>query len=212
MIEIVKPSIELVECTMLAERHIERCGREAYGSASSKSLEDCQAWIQKRIAQGEEDVVEHAVATWHIVCSRVVSHELVRHRLASYTQMSQRFTEKATKAVILPPGIAKEDEGTWVDCYIATQRNYEAMREKYPRQTARYLLSNGTATSLYATWNFRVMRHILKLRAAPQAQPEFRDLAMEMGRVCVQNWPGVFGDLTGLIDPDRLTEDNNKED
>lgn len=199
-IEIVEPSIELVAWTTEAERLIEQCGREAYGSASSPKLEDTRAWIQKRIKGGEEDVVEHAVATWHIVCSRVVSHELVRHRLASYTQMSQRFTEKATRQFIIPEEITGEDRKFFHHELEIFHADYEFLREKYPRQIARYLLPNATATSLYATWNFRVMRHIIKMRADSSAQPEFRRLAEQMKETCIELWPGVFGDLEPSID------------
>lgn len=195
MMEIVSPSIILIEYTRGAENHIELCGREAYGSAVSMKIEDTRDWIRKRIAQGEEDVVEHAVATWHIVCSRAVSHELVRHRLASYTQMSQRFTEKATENFIIPAEVEEVDRPAWEAIYFLEKAFYEEQRRKYPRQTARYVLPVGTATSLYATWNFRVIRHVIKLRVVPAAQPEFRVLAGRLRNICVENWPGVFGDL-----------------
>ena len=199
-IEIVEPGIGLITYTPSAEQHIEMCGREAYGSASSSTLEDTRAWIRKRIKGGEEDVVEHAVATWYIVCSRVVSHELVRHRLASYTQMSQRFTEKATSRFIIPEEIVGDERDWWKEEMEAAYNDYKEQREKYPRQIARYLLPNATATSLYATWNFRVMRHIIKMRADSSAQPEFRRLAERMKETCIGLWPGVFGDLEPTTD------------
>ena len=199
-IEIVEPSISLISHTFCAEQHIEQCGREAYGSAVSVNLGDTQEWIQKRIKGGEEDVVEHAVATWHIVCSRVVSHELVRHRLASYTQMSQRFTEKATSRFIIPEEITGEDREAFYSTLADIHQWYEELRTKYPRQIARYILPNATATSLYCTWNFRVMRHIIKMRADSSAQPEFRRLAEQMKTICLDYWPGVFRDLEPTTD------------
>ena len=132
-IEIVEPSIELIEYTVCAEQHIERCGREAYGSAVSANLKDTQEWVRKRIRGGEEDVVEHAVATWYIVCSRVVSHELVRHRLASYTQMSQRFTEQATLRVVLPPNLGDLERALFLEGYQSIRDVYEAFRKMLPQ-------------------------------------------------------------------------------
>lgn len=196
---IVNNHVELFTSTVDAERVIEHCGREAYGSADSKDMEGCRTWIKKRIENGEEDVLEHASATFYIVCSRVVSHELVRHRIGSYTQRSMRFSESATADIIVPNEIKEEDRTAFAEDMEDAQLTYVYWRDKYPRQTARYALPHATATSLYATYNFRTIRHIIDMRCALQAQPEMREIAKAIGEICLEKWPGVFGDKEGVI-------------
>ncbi|MCG3771604.1 MAG: Flavin-dependent thymidylate synthase [Nitrosomonadaceae bacterium] len=199
-IELVLPDASLITCTPDAERHIELCGREAYGSAPSQNIEDTRAWISKRISGWEHDVLEHASATFHITCSRVVSHELVRHRIASYTQSSQRFTEDATKQFIVPPELKGEDREEFILDLETMHATYEKWRAHYPRQTARYLLPNATATTIMMTMNFRELRHLIVMRAAKMAQPEMQLIARLIWTMCMSYWPSVFDDLTVELD------------
>lgn len=192
-----QPSVVLITSTPDPERHIEICGREAYGSAESPTLEGTYAWLRKRMENGEHDVLEHSAATFRVVCSRVASHELVRHRLAAITQRSQRFTESAVGSFIIPPEVNVEDHEEWAADYASSQRIYDKWREKYPRQTARYHAPNGTLTSIMFTWNFREIRHILSMRWDKKAQPETFAIAAGIGLICTSNWPGVFYDFLG---------------
>ena len=192
----VQPHVELLTVTPNPERHIELCGREAYGSAQAPTLESCRDWIRKRIAGGEPDVIEHAVLTIRITCSRVVSHELVRHRLAAYTQRSQRFTEKGINEIVVPVDWPPDR----VDELLA---DYQEAYEKYlkwraagiKRQDARYILPTGNATRVVATWNFRQARHVLTMRMPKAAQPEFRVLARAMWEMLATEWSSCFEDL-----------------
>lgn len=193
--------VKMVSCTPDPERHIEVCGREAYGSTPSSDIEDVRRWIRKRIEGWEHDVLEHSIATFHITCSRVVSHELVRHRLASYTQRSMRFTESAVKDYIVPP--EAEGHKSWFeDCFETAYSNYEYAKKtlKYPRQTARYVLPNMTATTIMVTMNFRELRHVVMMRAAKMAQPEMRVVAQGIWDECLKIAPSVFEDLRGSME------------
>jgi thymidylate synthase (FAD) len=195
--------VKLVSCTPEPERHIETCGREAYGSTPSSDIEDVRNWIRKRIQGWEHDVLEHSVATFHITCSRVVSHELVRHRLASYTQKSMRFTEQAVQDFIIPPEVEDKLHQTWFQSrFDRAYEDYEYARKalKYPRQTARYVLPNMTATTIMMTANFRELRHVVTMRAAKMAQPEMRVVAQRIWEECIKIAPSVFDDLATELD------------
>lgn len=189
-------SVELITHTPDPERLIERSGREAYGSAESTDIDGTRAWIGKRLRGWEHDVLEHASATFRVVCSRVVSHELVRHRLASYTQRSMRFSESAINDFIIPPEVKEEDWKEWEEEYANSLTRYLVWKERgYVRQTARYVIPNMAATSIMVTMNFRELRHLITMRAGSPAQPEMRVVAEGVWHICQTNWPGVFGDL-----------------
>lgn len=193
---IVVPKVALVTATPDAERHIEYCGRKAYGSAPSPDLTGARNWIIKRIENWEEDVLEHSVATFEIDCSRVVSHELVRHRIASYTQQSQRFSESSIGDFVIPQEVDGDDREEWLQDNLHSLAVYTKWRTKgYKRQTARYHLAAGSATNIIVTQNFRSLRHLILMRVAKLAQPEFKLIARQVWDICRSNWPSCFDDL-----------------
>lgn len=195
--------VSLVTATPDAEKHIELCGREAYGSAESPTIEGTRRWIRKRIEGWEHDVLEHAVATFHVVCSRVVSHELVRHRIASYTQRSMRFSESAVTDFILPPEVEESLAPMWERHYNEImERYYNFWRNDagYNRQTARYFVPHAAATSIKVTMNFRELRHFILMRAGSLAQPEMQVVAQRIWKICLTEWPSVFADLYQEMD------------
>ncbi len=186
--------VQFITATPEAERLIELLGREAYGSAASPTIEGRRQWIRKRLEGGEDDVIEPALAHWLITCSRVVSHETVRHRIASYTQRSLRFREPTLTEVIMPPEVREEDIAEWVEDYRRAFDVYAKWRKRYPRQTARYHLPMGSSTRVACSWNLRQTRHILRMRAVKAAQPEMRFVAERVRDECLARWPGVFVD------------------
>ena len=194
---LVPITVELISHTPDPERHIELCGREAYGSAPSPDIEGTRSWIRKRIAGWEHDVLEHASATIRVQGSRVYSHEMVRHRLASYTQSSMRFSEAAAKDYILPPEVKEEDRAEWDYDQALIQEYYRKWRtdKGYPRQTAHYFLPLATATSMMETLNFRSWRHVITMRAEAPAQPEMRAITKEIWVALLAIAPSVFEDL-----------------
>ena len=189
-------NVALERVTPDAEQLIEHEGRKAYGSPESKDYAGRYQWIKARLRAGEDDVVEHGVATVDFRCSRVVSHELVRHRIASYTQQSQRFREPRITDFIIPPELKPEHRAEWLADYQAAYAVYRKWRDRgVKRQTARYHLPLGSSTELGATTNFREWRHILKLRATRKAQPEMAYVMRKLRTVFAQKWPAVFDDL-----------------
>ena len=129
-------------------------------------------------------VLEHAYATFQITgVSRAFSHQLVRHRVASYAQMSQRVVPVEKMGYITPPKIMNHDKiealQVYVDAvqYCETAYNTLVKDYKIPTEDARYLLPNATETQVVMTMNFRSWLHFLKLRTAPEAQWEIRNVA-----------------------------------
>lgn len=173
---------------------IEFAGRWDYGESSVAKMRDVRLtrdgpvrknMIETWLRSGEESMVEMGSAMFLITCSRVVSHELVRHRIASYQQESQRFVkydeESSDDLFYVPPEIvaagpmAVELYETSVADQLATYRALKALDVK--SQTARYVLPNATRTRVVAYMNLRQWRHVLALRMHTSAQPEMQVIA-----------------------------------
>lgn len=136
----------------------------------------------------------HTAATFFITCDRGVSHELVRHRTASFSQQSTRYC-KANKSgeieVIKPSGLAISDEEFMASADV--DEYYEGLTEcaKIPPQIARYVLPICLATRLYMTMTLERWRDFLKLRTSPAAHPDMRVIAEQIQR---QLFPDEIGD------------------
>ena len=157
------------------------------------------AFIRKRIEEGHESIIEHAVATFEIRgISRACSHQLVRHRLASYSQESQRYVDMNHPEFVLPPSIAQNPEAmrVWEETLKAVQTGYRKLRELgIHKEDARFLLPNATATRIVMSANFREWRHFLKVRLNPKAQWEIRELARRILIILYRVAPSVFADI-----------------
>jgi thymidylate synthase (FAD) len=107
MITIVEPGFEILTSTEGIEQHIERCGRTCYKSEDRITDTSADRFIRHLIQRGHESVLEHATVTVNILCSRACSHQLVRHRIAAYSQESQRYCDYGKRGlrVICPPSI-----------------------------------------------------------------------------------------------------------
>jgi thymidylate synthase (FAD) len=175
---------------------LEHAGRVCYRSAKRG---EPGRFLQNRIREGHESLIEHASLTFEISgISRACSHQLVRHRLASYSQESQRYVDMSDAQWVVPPTIAASPEAMaiWEGALQDLRSAYQALRRLgIPKEDARYLLPNATATRLVVTMNFRELRHVFRLRISPQAQWEIRAVAARMLRLAHQVAPDVFGDL-----------------
>lgn len=155
--------------------------------------------IQDWIKVGHESVIEHASATFYIRASRVFTHELVRHRLASYSQRSQRYVKEAEPRYITPPEVRVLKKSGLNIFVKAMQEAWSAYRNLLDigiePEIARYVLPNACETQIVMTMNFRELRHFIKLRTSKKALPEMRAVASEISRIMKQQAPKVFGDL-----------------
>jgi thymidylate synthase (FAD) len=186
----VEQSAELVQCTPDADWLLERIARVCYNSEDRMRC-DCpdgrclrcrkrrDGFLAGLRRRGHESVFEHASATFRLVTDRGITHELVRHRLASYTQSSTRYIKYDGGVPVVRPLFAAADgEAAWRAAMAAAESAYLAMLAAgSPPQEARDVLPTCAAATIFATANFREWRHILRLRLAMDAHPKFRSLA-----------------------------------
>lgn len=178
------------------EELLEHAGRVCYRSASRG---DPEKFLHARIREGHESIIEHAAATFEISgISRACSHQLVRHRIASYSQESQRYVDMSSPEWVLPPAIAENPKAwaIWDGFANEVKATYQGLRELGVRkEDARFVLPNATATRIIVTMNFRELRTVFRLRISHGAQWEIRSVCVRMLELVYPVAPSVFGDL-----------------
>ena len=180
--------VKLLAITPDSEKLVETAGRLCY--ASGNKLGTKENWLSARIKQGHESLIEHASATFYIKASRAVTHELVRHRIASYSQRSQRYVKESQAEYITPVEISESEKPEITAVYEqAMSSAWETYRKLLDAgikpEIARYVLPNACATEIICTWNFREIRHIIKMRAVAE---KIKDIIKAQA-------PAVFADL-----------------
>ena len=180
--------------------NIERAGRTCYKSECKITPDSAAAFVRKILASGHESVIEHEKVTVRIVCDRGVSHEIVRHRLASYSQESTRYCDysKAGEiSVIKPRGMTDQQAFYWRMAMEACETTYQLMRaEGASPQIARSVLPNALKTEIVMTANLREWRHFFRLRTSPAAHPQMREIAVPMLAEFQRLIPVIFDDLS----------------
>jgi thymidylate synthase (FAD) len=188
--------VRLLAVTPDAEKLIETAGRLCWDTQDKTGTVPDR--IQKWLEIGHESMIEHACATFYIRASRALSHELVRHRLASYSQRSQRYVKETEPRYVEPPEIKdskfahRQFEELMATCWQAYS---DLLAKGIKAEIARYVLPNACETQIICTWNFREIRHIVRLRTSKRALPEFRAVADEIRRIAREIAPQVFADL-----------------
>jgi thymidylate synthase (FAD) len=149
----------------------------------STTDEKAKKMIKKVVGMGHLSVVEHAYFTFSIEgVSRSLTHQLVRHRVASYSQQSQRYVSMGKAEYVLPPSIAGDPDSkklykkTMDDAWKA----YNELAKKVPKEDARYVLPNACDTNITVTMNARELWHFFSLRCCRRAQWEIRMMAWKM--------------------------------
>jgi len=203
----MKPIVELISITPNAEKVIEQAGRTSYQSFDRITENSAQNFIQMLIKRGHLSVLEHAYATFRLKnVSRALTHQLVRHRLASYTQKSQRYVDESNFEFIIPPSIKKNDDALKIysEFMKKVKKVYKELRKKdILKEDARYVLPNATVTEIVITANMREYRHIFKLRCSSHAQWEIREVAIKMLKILKEKVPSIFADFQ--IDEKNMT-------
>lgn len=189
--------VKLLAITPDSETLLERAGRLCY--ASGNKLGTNENWLQARIKQGHESLIEHASATFYIKSSRVLTHELVRHRLGSYSQRSQRYVRELEASYITPPELGADSQkplDIFNEAMVAAWDSYRKLLDAGIKpEIARYVLPNACTTEIICTWDFREIHHIIKLRTSPAALPEMHVVAEKIKEIMKAQVPKVFGDL-----------------
>ena len=204
--KIIEPSVELVDDFDAAAimRKLERAGRVCYKSEGNIKSDSAEKFIRGIIKRGHESVIEHVSLSFKIVCDRGVTHELVRHRLASYSQESTRYCDYGAgkfggELTFIKPCFWSEDDDAfklWSATMALIERNYLAMRAAGARpEEARSILPNSLKTEIFVTMNLRELRHFLKLRTSPKAHPQMRQVALKILDVLTEKLPAIFDDI-----------------
>ena len=174
--------------------HIEAAGRTCY---QSEPKGDPEGFIRMIIKRGHESVLEHIALTCRIVTDRGISHEIVRHRIASYSQESTRYCcYKGDIGFIGIQLLSYNDEAIIKVAYEAAEKAYhDLLNRGILPQIARCVLPNGLKTEIVMTMNLREWRHFFRLRTAPAAHPQMRALAIPMLDELKELYPVVFEDI-----------------
>jgi thymidylate synthase (FAD) len=185
------------------EALIEHAGRICYRSQGGGTPQATARFIRKRVAEGHESIVEHGSASFEISgISRSCSHQLVRHRLASFSQESQRYVDMSDPEWVVPPDVAADPEALvlWEATLAQVQAAYQALRERGIRkEDARFLLPNAAATRLIMSANYRELLHLFRIRISPDAQWEICQVAIHMLEAVHAQAPNVFGGLRAQL-------------
>jgi len=180
---------------------IELAGRTAYKSEDRITVDSAEKFIKSIRERGHESVLEHFNISVRFITDRGVTHEIVRHRLVSYTQESTRYCNYSKKGVTFtePCDFTLENDDLEFLELVEAHYNKKIAQGKTPQQ-ARYFLVNGLKTEIVCTANIREWRHILKLRTSKAAHPQMRALMIPLLRELQEKLPVLFDDI--LVEED----------
>ncbi len=168
-------------------KRLEQCGRVCYKSEAKITDTSAPAFVAGIIKRGHEAVLEHCSFTVKFICDRGVSHEIVRHRLASYCQESTRYCNYSkegfgSEITVIKPCFWPDDSDEmceWRSAMRLTESHYFSLLQfGATPQEARSVLPNSLKTEVVMTANIREWRHFLKLRCSPAAHPQMREVAL----------------------------------
>lgn len=204
--KIITPYVEAmhpIDGAVILSR-IEQAGRVCYKSEDKITDGSAAAFVRRIIKSGHEAVLEHCNISLKFVCDRGVSHEIVRHRVASYCQESTRYCNYSKgefggeitviEPLYLTPGTVAYK--TWEDACAASENAYfELLEWGCSPQEARAVLPNSLKTEVVMTANLREWRHFFRLRCSPAAHPQMREVATQALALLQSLVPVVFDDI-----------------
>ncbi len=208
--KLIEPSATLIAKTKLIGDNslespmklIEQAGRTCYKSESKISKDSWKSFVNMIKAKGHESVLEHVSATIRIICDRGVSHEIVRHRIASFSQESTRYcnysSTKKSMTFVKPfwyslPDVSSDKIAQFKEAMLLAEAAYNKLIALGSTpQEARAVLPNALKTEIVATMNLRSWKHFLELRLSPQAHPDMRIVARLIKDQLMFNFPIVF--------------------
>lgn len=191
--------VELLFITPNGENLIEEAGRISYLSFEKQGRGTERKFIKMLIKNRHHSVLEHAYATFRISeVSRAFTHQLVRHRLCSFTQQSQRYVAESNFNYIEPKSIKDipKAHSLFVKFMEEARSVYsELQRLGISNEDARFVLPNAVESQIVVTANLREWRHIIELRGSLDAQWEIRKAAIEILKILKKHAPTVFEDF-----------------
>jgi thymidylate synthase (FAD) len=203
---IIEPAFEFIDkidgSSILT--NIERIGRVCYKTENKISETSSREFVKKILENGHESVIEHEKITVKIVCDRGVSHEIVRHRIASYSQESTRYCNYSkdkfgNELTLIRPFFWREDPEKytiWKETMQIIENNYNKLISLGARpEEARSILPNSLKTEIVVTMNLREWRHFFKLRTTKEAHPQMREITLPMLKEFKEKIPIIFDDI-----------------
>lgn len=204
--QLVNHGVSLEWITPDAAFHVERAGRTCYKS-ECKMGDNPADFVKSLINRGHESVIEHAVASFRIITDRGITHELVRHRIASFSQESTRYCNYAGERFggeiqfIRPVELPERAWVIWMAAMEFAERAYFALLAMGVKpQDARSVLPTATKTEIVMTANMREWRHFLSLRRPKSAHPDMRVVARLLYRILQEQAPAFLHALEALGD------------
>jgi thymidylate synthase (FAD) len=216
---IIDPSFQIESRNIVfgnALQDIERAGRTCYKSEEKMTVDTAEAFVARIMKSGHHSVIEHVNITVRFITNRGVTHEIVRHRLASYSQESTRYCnyskEKFGEEITLirpywwehvsgeiDTGALLEARGQW-KCAMenAETRYFEMLKCGLPAQAARGVLPNDLKTEIVMTANLREWLHFFKLRTAAAAHPDLRLLSVPLLAMFRQHIPIIYDEVRAV--------------
>lgn len=208
---IIKPeaSILLPVDGLQVLKNLEQIGRVCYKSENKITDKSYDPFISRIIHSGHESVIEHEKATVKVICDRGVSHELVRHRIASYSQESTRYCNYAQEKfgqelTFIRPFFwheSSEQFAVWKQAMQCAENSYmELLRLGASPQEARSVLPNSLKTEIIMTMNMREWRHFFRLRMSPAAHPQMREVSSVLLKEFLDTIPVLFDEFMPLLE------------
>ena len=211
---LVKPSHKILFISPEPLKTIEAAGRTCYKSEDKITEDSAKNFVKMVVKRGHHSVIEHAFMSVRFICDRGVTHEIVRHRLATYSQESTRYCNyKGGVTFVIPPWIDipegiyddygevseySNDIHPWLYAMIDAEKYYrELFLDNWSPQQARSVLPNSLKTEIVITANFREWMHIFKLRTSKAAHPQMRELMIPLLEEMRTFVPIIFNDIKG---------------
>ena len=203
---VIKPSIEILDDLNPEQilKKLELCGRVCYKSEDRISPESAVKFVNSLIRRGHESVVEHVSFSVKFIVDRGVSHEIVRHRIASYSQESTRYCNYAkgdfnSEITVIEPSFFAPGTEAYTEWMMAMEmceeHYFNLLNLGATAEQARSVLPNSLKTEIIMTANIREWRHFLKLRTSKAAHPQIREVAKMLLDELTFKLPGLFEDI-----------------
>ncbi len=200
--KIIDQSWEWIQKPVLPLEIIEQAGRTCYKSEKRITKGSAEKFIKMIVELGHEAVIEHVSASIRFITNRGVTHELVRHRLASYSQESTRYVRYSGEIEFIKPvwwsdpNYSEAQKKNWLEALEQAEKAYlRALKLGDKPEQAREVLPHALKTEIVVTANLREWRHIFALRCSPKAHPQIRDLMLDCLKGFAKEIPVVFDDL-----------------
>ena len=207
--KIISPSFEMLNVKSLEDGNnllklIEIAGRVCYRSEDKINSDSAGMFVKNILKSGHESVIEHVNISVRIICDRGVSHEIVRHRIVSYSQESTRYCvynkdKFGNEISVIKPCFyekGSEEYSAWeIACENAEQSYFHLLNLGSTAQEARSVLPNSLKTEIVMTTNPRSWRNFFRLRTSPKAHPQMREISIPMLEKFKEYMPALFGDI-----------------